>query len=1374
MKKRFLELPIRHRIFFATVAFAVLSACVFAGTFYAKKAFTSPAPSFPADFRMPTDPFQMKGETSGIGTHFAITDSEYLNITLDSTETVDIKLTSIPKVITMMIEATTTVATTQITLSGLLKTATYYKYEDDYHNLTQFTSDNNGAYSYTQDISVRHFVFIQTRKSTKFIADNETGGDCATIGNWNTETKTCTLTQDLTETVQIDSDGITFDGNGHKIVITPEYTVNGVYTYEKTGVTIKNLVVNNSETGIFLNQSDHSIIFGNTLIGNALGISVVNGDNNTIERNIANGNFFAGIVVWGSSDNRILDNTAQENDFSDFDLMGAYNNPALCNNTITGNIGSGNRPIGFFNSSAILNGDIFSELILCNADNSELRNVSVKSSPDKNNAGFFVFYTDHSNFTDITFNDSAFGMVVSKSNFNNFNNITVENVPNAVSFTDSDSNIIKNLSTPNAPNEYAGILLSRANDNEFDNAMQSENLFYVGLFESNSNIIHNFTISCYIHGTDNLIYNNNILRDSCQVEGTGNSFNLPKPIGGNYWSDYHTPVQGCNDANNDGFCDAPYILGNTQDNLPWTRQDGWKVTTTPPTLTLATTTEDDFIQDEKGVADKTNFTFSVVYTDPSGATTSPQIRLALDGPNGTSSLSVRRDMSTTTPIELHDGDFTNGELFARTLAFPKGTYLYHYEANGGAQRFPSPPAGGGELTFTTGYSNVAFLPGIMGSRLYDEYGKKQWEPDNVTQLPNIFLNENGIPNNLLVSTKDIINETYYRTDDWPGTNTYKTFQTFMNDEVVGNGIIKEWEALPYDWRLDFDFILLYGNKNGENIWYTFATETPYILQEMRRLADTSDTGKVTIIAHSMGGLIAKDILVQVKDQDHQYHDLASKVDRLIMVATPQEGSVKAVMNSLHGISENVLIGSSTRVFAENMPSAYALFPTDRYFSHVFEPPISFDDSSRASAYRTRYGSSIYNPAELREFVLGAEGRPKPEALNIYEPNILNDVLYDKARETQSLIDSFTPDMNDDGKSDIEVIQIAGWGLDTPKTIKYVDTYKCIDTGVGSCVQTRGLYPILDMTTDGDETVLIPSALDMATDMEGVERWWVNLAKHNGWWQFNRNRSHASILETEDIQRFLKNIIQGSRIDDEIGDIIKDIKPIDPDTSNRLRFRLDSPASLDMYDTEGRHTGIIPSPVPNSDLQYYENNIPDGYYLEFGGSKYSGVSTVATTTLKLVGQTTGTISLTIEEVAGDNSAIASSTYANIPIRQGTRIDMDIQNVKTASPLRVDLNGDGTIDFSIKPNETKEPIVYLKQIRAFIETMQFKNKGIKTAYLAQVSAMEKMLSKKQKMPVLAMIKAIELESKIHIKTKLIGSAEGETLIFMFERLKEVIIK
>lgn len=81
-------------------------------------------------------------------------------------------------------------------------------------------------------------------------------------------------------------------------------------------------------------------------------------------------------------------------------------------------------------------------------------------------------------------------------------------------------------------------------------------------------------------------YNNTFI-DNGQplVEPGGNwggIFNFPAPIGGNYWSDYHTRRQDCRDLNHDGFCDAPYVLrtgsefgGVIQDNLAWTKKNGW-------------------------------------------------------------------------------------------------------------------------------------------------------------------------------------------------------------------------------------------------------------------------------------------------------------------------------------------------------------------------------------------------------------------------------------------------------------------------------------------------------------------------------------------------------------------------------------------------------------------------------------------------------------------------------------------------------------------------------------------------------------------------------------------------------------------------------
>jgi len=52
--------------------------------------------------------------------------------------------------------------------------------------------------------------------------------------------------------------------------------------------------------------------------------------------------------------------------------------------------------------------------------------------------------------------------------------------------------------------------------------------------------------------------------------GSGNIFNLDKPIGGNFWSDWTTP-----DDDGDGFVDYPYVFTGGQDNLPWAIPDGW-------------------------------------------------------------------------------------------------------------------------------------------------------------------------------------------------------------------------------------------------------------------------------------------------------------------------------------------------------------------------------------------------------------------------------------------------------------------------------------------------------------------------------------------------------------------------------------------------------------------------------------------------------------------------------------------------------------------------------------------------------------------------------------------------------------------------------
>ena len=49
----------------------------------------------------PDEPSHMPGRVEGTGTHFEITDSEYLNVTLESSEEIGLTLESVPQMVLM-------------------------------------------------------------------------------------------------------------------------------------------------------------------------------------------------------------------------------------------------------------------------------------------------------------------------------------------------------------------------------------------------------------------------------------------------------------------------------------------------------------------------------------------------------------------------------------------------------------------------------------------------------------------------------------------------------------------------------------------------------------------------------------------------------------------------------------------------------------------------------------------------------------------------------------------------------------------------------------------------------------------------------------------------------------------------------------------------------------------------------------------------------------------------------------------------------------------------------------------------------------------------------------------------------------------------
>jgi parallel beta-helix repeat protein len=205
----------------------------------------------------------MPGHLEGEGTHFEVTDSEYLNVTVDSTEPISIWLDSAPEIVSMVIEPIGAADTTLITISGLPPVTTLHKYQDGFDDHVVFTTDTSGVYGFEQDLSGPHDVFIQPTEGTKIIRDDATGGDCYLIGEWDPDTKTCTLTTDVYDTVWIANDGITLDGANH--VIT-NFSGTGVLASGRSGITITGCRVQ-ARYGINANYNSSSTFTGNSIYG---------------------------------------------------------------------------------------------------------------------------------------------------------------------------------------------------------------------------------------------------------------------------------------------------------------------------------------------------------------------------------------------------------------------------------------------------------------------------------------------------------------------------------------------------------------------------------------------------------------------------------------------------------------------------------------------------------------------------------------------------------------------------------------------------------------------------------------------------------------------------------------------------------------------------------------------------------------------------------------------------------------------------------------------------------------------------------------------------------------------------------------------------
>jgi pimeloyl-ACP methyl ester carboxylesterase len=634
-----------------------------------------------------------------------------------------------------------------------------------------------------------------------------------------------------------------------------------------------------------------------------------------------------------------------------------------------------------------------------------------------------------------------------------------------------------------------------------------------------------------------------------------------------------------------------------------------------------------------------------------------------------------------------------------------------------------------------GPSNVLFLPGFEGSALV-ENGNLLWPPSIFSEdVGRLAITETGESVND-VAVAGVLGDFY-------GTSVYGGFSNFM-DGLVADGVINEWLPFSYDWRLPLSKTLEEGVTREGN------SQPVLLVEELEELAANSKSGKVVIVGHSMGGLLGKLLVKKLEEEGKE--DL---VEAFVMVGTPQLGTPQGTAGLLHGDQLGIAGGlfvkaKEAREIAQNMETAYSLMPSAEYFDAVADSPITFDANADFTAeWRSVWGEGIDTFSEHRAFVTGEQVlRTEPDPGNLSAPEIANPEIFDAADSLHQTLDSYVFPEN------IRVIQIAGWGLPTVKSITYKKKH-----GIFNGYETS-------FTVEGDKTVVYPSAISA----QNQENYFLNLFEYNDF--STGDFQHRNLLDVEPLEISLESIIKKDPV--EITEYITQERPSFGDVDANLLITTRSPVLVGATDNEGRFTGINPQSDIGSEAFKITEEIPGSSFIVSGEDQYLFLPKTGSYNLKFVG--TGSGPTTIETADfSNNSTNGIATYTDIPVTSSTE---GVFEINAESPegaiIRIDSNKDGVFDSSVPPDGYVAPPTLaelIANLKTKILSLRVKEK-LKEKLLKKIERLEKKIAKQRQIRATKII--MNLEKKIQKKAQKgrISDTDAESILDLLEEIERAL--
>ncbi len=568
-------------------------------------------------------------------------------------------------------------------------------------------------------------------------------------------------------------------------------------------------------------------------------------------------------------------------------------------------------------------------------------------------------------------------------------------------------------------------------------------------------------------------------------------------------------------------------------------------------------------------------------------------------------------------------------------------------------------------------SSILFIPGIEGTRMYSG-SNKLWEPDGNADVIKLYLDVNGSSTDPAIFPGDPIAKAYGIKD------VYGKFLSFL-DDLAQSGVVNEARALGYDWRRPISEIATDG----------------LLSETMETMASSSKTGKVTLIAHSNGGLIAKYLVKTLADAGKS--DL---VDAVISVAVPYLGTPEALAALLHGDRQSILGGfilseAVARGLGENMSSAYSLLPAAAYFERIFSPTIAFASTTIRGLNDGAYPDEIKSHGDQSAFILDdGDIRMRPSFTDVSRPLIGNKKLLRAAESLHALLDPFK------WPEGIAVWAITGWNSDTATGIKYHEKRGC--NGILARLWCRGsdIFHRLATSLMGDGTVLVSSATHDSDEAVSMDL--QTLSDEEG-----SDTGHVNILEASTTKEIVKKIVLDPRharagISRLPGVSVGGRPSFQPKPYLTVIAR--SMVELHVYDSLGRHTGLVARPIFAEDNDFvvgaYETNIPGSRFemsdAENDPNTYIKLPTTDGERYSIVirGKDYGFFTFGLEKSLAGDESVEITDYAMEPTSPlmiaTTTIDIDETEAGNPLPvLNVDIDGDGSPDYEALPGGTGLP-------------------------------------------------------------------------------------